>query len=490
LDRCDCFTFDPDLPADFPRYNTADYTGAAAINGFGIDRGHLARSFDRTTGSLDNATTFYFSNIVPQASDLNQQPWAALEDSLGNLARFHGKEVYIIAGVAGNRGTVKNEGKITIPAYTWKVAIVMPEGQGLANVTSYKDVDVFAVIMPNKSFKEGLVNDWKVYQTTVDKVEELSGYNLLDKLDDQTEILVESGDRPPKAVWGGETSGVEGSGVDFDAAGSSDPDAEDALTYSWNFGDNSTGSGAHPTHVFADNGVYNVVLTVTDKAGATDVTSNFVSVSNANPSVVLATAPTIVSGGTYSLSGGFGDLGQLDGPWSYTINWGDGSQSGTALTQGAITGSHTYSTAGSYTVILTVRDKDGGMGSATATLRVARIATGLGVNPAQINTKNNGNGQVIVTVFGSSSFAGDMIDIGSVRIGGVQPDLRGNGDSKSSIEDANGDGIADLIVHFERSALVSGGALTAGTKELVLQANLTDGRQIEARGALNMATRE
>ena len=54
-DRCDCFTMDPALPASFPQLTTADYTGAGDFHGYGIDRGHLARSFDRTAGSLDNA---------------------------------------------------------------------------------------------------------------------------------------------------------------------------------------------------------------------------------------------------------------------------------------------------------------------------------------------------------------------------------------------------------------------------------------------------
>lgn len=39
----------------------------------------MARSFDRTTASLDNAVTDYFTNIVPQAADLNQGPWSDLE---------------------------------------------------------------------------------------------------------------------------------------------------------------------------------------------------------------------------------------------------------------------------------------------------------------------------------------------------------------------------------------------------------------------------
>jgi DNA/RNA endonuclease G (NUC1) len=190
-DRCDCFTFDPALPAEFTHYTTADYTGAGAFHGFGIDRGHLARSFDRTSASLDNAFTFYFTNIVPQAADLNQGPWAILENFLGDLARLQDREVYIVTGVAGNKGTVKNEGKITIPASTWKVAVILPHDQGLANVDSYQDVDVIAVIMPNDP---GVRNvPWETYKTTVDVVEAASGYDLLALLPDDVEIMLESG---------------------------------------------------------------------------------------------------------------------------------------------------------------------------------------------------------------------------------------------------------------------------------------------------------
>lgn len=190
-DRCDCFTYDPQLPGTFTRYTTADYTGAGTFHGYAIDRGHLARSFDRTTGSLDNADTFLFSNIIPQAADNNQGPWAAMEIYLGDLARFENKEVYIIAGVAGSRGTIKNEGTIVIPEYTWKVAVIMPRDQGLDDIDDYRDFEVIAVVMPNVA---GIRNvPWRTYQTTVDSVESLSGYDVLALLPDRIEVTVESG---------------------------------------------------------------------------------------------------------------------------------------------------------------------------------------------------------------------------------------------------------------------------------------------------------
>ena len=187
-DRCDCFTFDPELPQD-GRYTTADYTGAGAFHGYGIDRGHLARSFDRTSGSLDNARTFYFSNIFPQAADFNQGTWGDLETDLGNLARFGGKELFIITGVSGSIGTVKDEGIITIPEYAWKVAVVLPKDQGLSSIDSFDDLEVIAVAMRNDSLVSG---DWQNYEVSVDSVEKLSGYDLLALLPDYIEVAVES----------------------------------------------------------------------------------------------------------------------------------------------------------------------------------------------------------------------------------------------------------------------------------------------------------
>lgn len=189
--RCDCFTFDPELPSTFTRYTTADYTGAGDYHGYGIDRGHLARSADRDAGSLDNAITYYFTNIIPQAADNNQGPWSKFEVYLGNLASMQNKEVYVIAGVAGSVGTVKDEGKITIPGSVWKVAVIMPRDEGIEHVNDLADLEIVAVIMPNVS---GIGNDgWEKYKATVNQVEALSGYDLLALLGDEIELAVESG---------------------------------------------------------------------------------------------------------------------------------------------------------------------------------------------------------------------------------------------------------------------------------------------------------
>ena len=288
-DRCDCFTFDPAAAGIMTPYTTNAYTGSAAINGFGIDRGHLARSFDRTTGSLDNAFTFYFSNIVPQASDLNQGPWAIMENFLGDLARLQNKEVYIIAGVAGNKGTVKNEGRIVIPEYTWKVALILPRDQGLAGVDSYDDVEVIAAVMPNIA---GVRNvDWHTYETTVDSVEALSGYDLLALLPDPIEIAVESNTVPPVAAVNGPYSALPNESISMSAAGSSDADAQ-TLTYAWDFGDGATGSGVSVTHEYTAAGTYTVRLIVTDPLTLADTVTTTATI--VTPASVISQARAMI----------------------------------------------------------------------------------------------------------------------------------------------------------------------------------------------------
>jgi DNA/RNA endonuclease G (NUC1) len=372
VDRCDCFTFDPMLPGDFSRYTTADYTGAGAAAGYGIDRGHLARSFDRTAGALDNATTYYFSNIVPQASDLNQGPWALMENFLGDLARNQNKEVYIIAGVAGNKGTVKNEGKIVIPASTWKVAVIMPRDQGVANVDDLSDLEVVAVIMPNDP---GVRNvPWETYKTTVDAVEALSGYDLLASLRDDIEIAVESGTTAPVAATNGPFASVEGSSIAMSAAGSSDADG-DALTYAWSFGDGASGSGVTVAHTYAQDGVYTIRLIAVDIRGLADTITTSATIANVAPTVGTFAGATLFPGETYTAAGSFTDPGA--DAWSASVNYGDGSGTNTLSLAGTTFSlSHTYGAAGTFSVIVRVSDDDV-TSSRTQTVTVLTPAQGV-----------------------------------------------------------------------------------------------------------------
>lgn len=183
-DRCDCFIMDPALPASFPLITTADYDGST------YSRGHMTMSADRTRGALDNATTFYYTNIIPQTSQNNAGPWLALEQYLGNLAVSQNKEIFVFAGDAAYSGTLNNAGRVAIPTRTWKIAVILDRNEGIANVASAADVEIIAVDMPNTT--SGVNSDWNTYRVSVDQVEALTGYDFLSALPDGIEQIVEA----------------------------------------------------------------------------------------------------------------------------------------------------------------------------------------------------------------------------------------------------------------------------------------------------------
>jgi DNA/RNA endonuclease G (NUC1) len=372
-DRCDCFTMDPELPASLPQISTDDYTGSGAIAGYGIDRGHLARSFDRTAASLDNARSFLFTNIIPQASDQNQGPWAQLENHLGDFARLQNREVYVIAGVAGNKGSLKNLGLVTIPTHTWKVALILPRDQGLADVDDYRDVEAIAVIMPNDP---GVRNvPWQDYLRSIDDVEALSGYDVLALLPDAIENAIESGTQPPIAAISGPGGPIEeGGSVTLNASGSLDPNGS-IVSYEWDFGDGATASGVSVAHEYAQDGVYNATVTVTDNDGLTGSAVFAVIVTNVAPVVGAVPGGNVNVGAAYTVAGTFADPGA--DAWMATVDWGDGSAPSTAsLPSRAFSLTHTYTTAGAYTVSVTIADDDAAT-TTTHTVLVAQPAPGL-----------------------------------------------------------------------------------------------------------------
>jgi PKD repeat protein len=65
--------------------------------------------------------------------------------------------------------------------------------------------------------------------------------------------------------------------VSFSGAGSSDPDG-DTLSYAWNFGDGTSGSGPTASHTYTAIGSYTAMLTVTDGKGGAGVSAVTVTV--------------------------------------------------------------------------------------------------------------------------------------------------------------------------------------------------------------------
>lgn len=193
LDRVDTFRPDPAIPPTWYRVQAFDYFAS------GFDRGHMTPNADRDNQFRlpINQETFLMSNMVPQAPDNNQGPWAAMENALRSIADA-GNELYIISGPAGVGGTGSSgfmstiaNGAITVPASTWKVALFLPKDDhdDVGRVTA--STQAIAVIMPNI---QGIrSNDWSTYVTTVDAVEALTGYDFLSNVPEVVQNAIEAG---------------------------------------------------------------------------------------------------------------------------------------------------------------------------------------------------------------------------------------------------------------------------------------------------------
>lgn len=126
------------------------------------------------------------TNMIPQAPENNREVWRELEEYSRELAQA-GKELYIIAGGAGSKGTLK--GKVTIPAQTWKVIAVLDRpGQGVGRVTT--NTRVIAVIMPNSN--DVANTSWTAYRVSVDRVEKLTDYDFFSNVPKSIQGTIES----------------------------------------------------------------------------------------------------------------------------------------------------------------------------------------------------------------------------------------------------------------------------------------------------------
>src|SRR5882762_2363602 len=158
---------------------------------------------------------------------------------------------------------------------------------------------------------------------------------------------------------------------------SSDPDGTIA-SYAWTFGDGGTASTQNPSHPYTAGGTYTVTLTVTDNQNATGSVSHTVTVTappppNQPPVVIAGGDQSVLIGALFNLQGASFSDPDHDGPWTVTIDWGDGSSPATfTAAEGSISRSHSYVTLvpATYTLTVTVQDAHGATGSASKTVQV------------------------------------------------------------------------------------------------------------------------
>ncbi|EDM34925.1 DNA/RNA non-specific endonuclease [Pedobacter sp. BAL39] len=187
-DRLDNFAGFTGLPTGAFQVQSNSYSGS------GFDRGHNVPSADRTSSTNANSATFLMTNMIPQAPQNNQQTWNNMEQYLRTQA-VAGNEVYIIMGSYGSGGSGSNgfastiaNGKVTVPSNVWKVAVIIPSGNGdISRVSA--TTRVIAVNTPNINTID---TDWKKYRVSVRDIEAATGYDLLSSLPKNIQDAIET----------------------------------------------------------------------------------------------------------------------------------------------------------------------------------------------------------------------------------------------------------------------------------------------------------
>ncbi|MCK4347292.1 MAG: PKD domain-containing protein, partial [Thermoplasmatales archaeon] len=160
--------------------------------------------------TLNNIDTMDAEN-VRLTVDGEAKEWLSLSDNNFDIAGFYSKDVTIT--IAPPEGT-------EVRTYNAEMSI------SSSNAAAYKGKDTVSLLISVKRFNE-----------------------------------------PPVADAGGDKIVYVDEEVTFDASASSDPDGS-IVSYEWDFGDGSTGSGETVTHKYSEQGDYAVILAVTDNDGA------------------------------------------------------------------------------------------------------------------------------------------------------------------------------------------------------------------------------
>lgn len=112
--------------------------------------------------------------------------------------------------------------------------------------------------------------------------------------------------------------------------------------------------------------------------------------------------------------------------------------------------------------------------------------------PIQIDIKPDGDepnsinlgsqGKVPVAILSTETFDATTVNVGSVLFAGAAVNVKRNGTFHSSYEDVNGDGLLDLVLHFNTQDL----NLDESSTEATIQGSTFNGRCIEGTDSVNI----
>ena len=124
--RNEAWVYDPAIEQSWQQNIKSAYSNTSSSSGLKYDRGHQVASNDRQTTKEQNQQTFYYTNMTPQYSSLNQGQWNQLEQKVQGIATVTtGSDIlYVVTGplFEGTLATVtdKSGNECKVPSGYWK----------------------------------------------------------------------------------------------------------------------------------------------------------------------------------------------------------------------------------------------------------------------------------------------------------------------------------------------------------------------------------
>ena len=182
--RTDEWAYDPKMPK---RYQAELYS-SYGVDGY--DRGHQLPSADRTATVLLNESTFYFTNMTPQNSALNQGVWGTLEGKVRNWADGC-DTLYVVTGaVLPQSGSIKylqdNRGEdVAVPDAYYKVLL----RYSAADASTNGGYSAIGFWFENRAYSGTAVT--AEYARSIDEIESLTGFDFFTNLNETVEQTIE-----------------------------------------------------------------------------------------------------------------------------------------------------------------------------------------------------------------------------------------------------------------------------------------------------------
>jgi PKD repeat protein len=383
------------------------------------------------SGAAGVAVSFDGSGSSDSDGTIERYLWDFGDDSsLGTASLEDVIHTYSLPGIYHVNLTVTDDGDKTSSDTTFANIGMSQQwdfGDGLS--ATLRDADVIHTY--------SLPGNYTVILTTTD--------NAGDTDKDVTEAIVGVGNIAPVADAGGPYIAEANAAVRFNGSGSFDPDGS-SVTYSWDFGDGTMGSGVAPLHTYSANDSYTVNLTVTDEDGITDAAAAAVVVTDnvgTRPRTDIIGMPDVNGDGSPDVATVF--TNEATGQNLVQVREGDsGSQIrqvnyGEDLTLAIGAVEHTGLTPG----IAVMRELDDG--------------------EIQVQVRNADTGMLMRNVSFGTSYSGiDMITL---------PDFNGNGVAEAVVvgEDEN-QGVRVLVKDLDTEEKLGSVFHGAGVKALQLAA--------------------